>query len=265
MYSFQYQRPESAEQALQQARDSGGLYLAGGQSLVQAMKLRMSQPAALVDLSQLTELQGIAIGPGAVRVGAMTRHAHVADHTELRAAIPALACLAGGIGDPMVRQQGTLGGSLAYNDPSACYPSAALALDAVIHTDQRDIAADEFFQGMYQTALNEAELIRGVTFQRPETGAYMKFKHPASKLALVGVFVARFKDRVRVGVTGAKSCAFRATALEQALQNHFSVATAESIQWPADDLLSDIHAGATYRAGLIGTLAARAVAQMLAR
>jgi len=147
MYSFQYQRSESAEQALQQARDSGGLYLAGGQSLVQAMKLRMSQPAALIDLSQLTELQGIAIGPGAVRVGAMTRHAHVADHAELRAAIPALASLAGGIGDPMVRQQGTLGGSLAYNDPSACYPSAVLALDAVIHTDQRDIAADAFFSG----------------------------------------------------------------------------------------------------------------------
>ncbi|MEY2621920.1 MAG: carbon monoxide dehydrogenase medium chain [Pseudomonadota bacterium] len=265
MYPFQYHRPATPEQALQQAGATGGLYLAGGQSLVQAMKLRMSQPAALIDLSQLSELQGIEVGPSSVRVGAMTRHAHVGDHPGLRAAIPALAALASGIGDPMVRQQGTLGGSLAYNDPSACYPSATLALDAVIHTDRRDIAAGDFFQGLYQTALSEAELIRGVTFQRPESAAYMKFKHPASKLALVGVFVARFKDRVRVGVTGAKSCAFRAMDLEQALQKDFSVAAAESVFVATDDLLADIHAGATYRAGLIATLAARAVAQMLKR
>lgn len=264
MYPFQYHRPETPEQALQQARASAGQYLAGGQSLVQAMKLRMSQPGALIDLGALGELQGIEVGPKSVRVGAMTRHAQVAGSASLRSAIAALSVLAGGIGDPMVRNQGTLGGSLAYNDPAACYPSATLALDAVIHTDARDIAASDFFLGLYQTALAEGELIRGVTFHRPDAAAYIKFKHPASRLALVGVFVARFKDQVRVGVTGAQACAFRAVALERALQHDFSAAAALSVQLPDSDMLADLHAGAAYRAALVSTLAARAVEQILA-
>jgi carbon-monoxide dehydrogenase medium subunit len=159
----------------------------------------------------------------------------------------------------MVRNQGTLGGSLAYNDPSACYPSAVLALDAVIHTDDRDIAADDFFLGLYQTALRPGELIRAVTFRKPQSAAYIKFKHPASKLALVGVFVARYADQVRVGVTGAQGCAFRAQALEQALQKDYSPASALAVKIPADDMLSDIHASASYLAALISTLAARAL------
>ncbi len=262
MYAFEYQRPTSLTQARQAALTHNGSYLAGGQSLVQAMKLRMSSPQALIDLGALTELQGIEVGPTSVQVGAMAHHAQVADHAPLRAAIPALSGLAGGIGDPMVRNQGTLGGSLAYNDPSACYPSAAMALDAVIHTQQRDIAAADFFQGLYQTALEPGELIRAVTFQRPEAAAYIKFKHPASKLALVGVFVARFKDRVRVGVTGAQACVFRAGAIEAALQASFTPAAAQAVKLPSADMMSDIHAGAAYRAALVGTLAARAVAEI---
>ncbi|MDI9332292.1 MAG: xanthine dehydrogenase family protein subunit M [Alphaproteobacteria bacterium] len=262
MYAFQYQKPDTAAQALQVVREQGSQYLAGGQSLVQAMKLRMSSPAALVDLSGLLELQGIEVGAQSVRIGAMTRHARVADDAPLGSAIPALAALAGGIGDPMVRNQGTLGGSLAYNDPAACYPSATLALRATIHTDARDIAAEDFFLGLYQTALNEGELIRAVTFQQPQAAAYIKFKHPASKLALVGVFVARFADGVRVGVTGAQACAFRATAIEAALTKDFSPQAAQDVRLSAVDMLSDMHAGAAYRAALVSTLAARAVSRI---
>ncbi len=263
MYAFQYQRPAQTAQAVQAAQ-SGASYLAGGQSLVQAMKLRMSDPGQLIDLSALGELQGLTLNPTSVRIGAMTRHAQVADHPELRAAIPALTHLAGGIGDPMVRNQGTLGGSLAYNDPAACYPSAALALKATVHTASRDIAADDFFLGLYQTALAPGELIQAVTFQKPQGAAYIKFKHPASKLALVGVFVARFADGVRVGVTGAQACAFRATAIEQALQKDFTPAAAQAVQLAHDEMLADMHAGAAYRAALVSTLAARAVAQIQA-
>ncbi len=259
MYAFQYQKPATPQQAREWAESLQGQYLAGGQSLVQAMKLRMSNPSALIDLSGLPDLQGIQVQAQTVRVGAMTTHAHVAQHEGLRQAIPALADLAGGIGDPMVRNQGTLGGSLAYNDPSACYPSAVLALDATVHTDDRDIAADDFFSGLYQTALQPGELIRAVTFRKPQSAAYIKFKHPASKLALVGVFVARYADQVRVGVTGAQACAFRATALEQALQKDYSPQAALAVQLPADDMLSDIHASAPYRAALISTLASRAL------
>jgi carbon-monoxide dehydrogenase medium subunit len=263
MYAFHYQKPNTLKEARDLVHASGGSFLAGGQSLVQAMKLRMSNPAALVDLSGVGELQGIQVQGSAVRVGAMARHAQVADDAQVREAIPALAALAAGIGDPMVRNQGTLGGSMAYSDPSACYPSAALALKAVIHTDARDIAADDFFLGLYQTALEPAEVIRAVTFAKPVSAVYMKFKHPASKLALVGVFVARFKDEVRVGVTGAQACAFRATSLEQALQASFAPAAAQAVTLPSADMLSDIHASAPYRAALISTLAARAVAQMI--
>jgi aerobic carbon-monoxide dehydrogenase medium subunit len=259
MYAFQYQKPATPQQARELAEALQGQYLAGGQSLVQAMKLRMSNPAALIDLSGMAELQGVQVQAQTVRVGAMTTHAMVAQHAELRQTIPALADLAGGIGDPMVRHQGTLGGSLAYNDPSACYPSAVLALDAVIHTDQRDIAADDFFLGLYQTALQPGELIRAVTFRKPQTACYIKFKHPASKLALVGVCVARYPDQVRVGVTGAKACAFRAKPLEQALQNDYNPSAALAVKLPADDMLSDIHASAPYRAALISTLTARAL------
>lgn len=263
MYAFQYQRPHTTAQAVQAAQ-GGASYLAGGQSLVQAMKLRMSDPGQLIDLSELSDLQGIAVNASTVRIGAMSRHAQVADHAQVRAAIPALAHLAGGIGDPMVRNQGTLGGSLAYCDPAACYPSAALALKATVHTQNRDIAADDFFLGLYQTALAPGELIESVTFQKPLGAAYIKFKHPASKLALVGVFVARFADGVRVGVTGAQACAFRATAIEQALQKEFAPATAQAVSLSSAEMLSDMHAGAVYRASLVSTLAARAVAQILA-
>ena len=261
MYAFQYQRPTQAAQALQEAQ-SGGSYLAGGQSLVQAMKLRMSDPGRLIDLSGLPELQGIQTTPNGVRIGAMARHAEVADHDQVRDTIPALAALAGGIGDPMVRNQGTLGGSLAYNDPAACYPSAALALEATIHTQSRDIGAEGFFLGLYQTALEPGEMIQAVTFLKPQGAAYIKFKHPASKLALVGVFVARHAHGVRVGVTGAQACAFRATAIEQALQKDFAPAAAQAVRVSADEMLSDMHASAPYRAALVSTLAARAVAQI---
>ena len=162
----------------------------------------------------------------------------------------------------MVRNQGTLGGSLAYSDPAACYPSAALALQATVHTQSRDIDADGFFLGLYQTALEPGEMIQAVTFLKPQGAAYIKFKHPASKLALVGVFVARHAHGVRVGVTGAQACAFRATAIEQALQKDFTPAAAQAVKLPADEMLSDMHASSLYRAALVSTLAARAVAQI---
>jgi len=263
MYEVSYERPASLDEAVRLIKDSGGRPLAGGQSLVGAMKLRLSQPGTVVDLGAIAALRGIRREGQALVIGAMTRHAQVADAPEVQQAIPALARLAGGIGDRQVRNMGTLGGSLANNDPAACYPTAVLALGAQIQTTQRTIAADDFFRGMYETALEEGELITAVRFAIPQRAAYIKFEQQASRFALVGVCVAQTASGVRVAVTGAKNCVYRCEELERALTASFTPQAARAVTLDAEDLSSDLHATAEYRAHLIRVIAARAVERAL--
>lgn len=262
MYAFTYEAPTSTADAAAQAA-AGARPIAGGQSLLPSLRLRLADPGQLVDLGRIPELAGIRKEGDHIVIGAMTRHQQVADSAEVRAAIPALADLADHIGDRQVRARGTLGGSLANNDPAACYPSAALALGATIVTNQREIAADDFFVGMYTTALEEGELITAVRFPIPRKASYQKFRQGASRFALVGVFVAQTASGVRVAVTGAASSVFRQSALEAALNQSFTAASAAAVKVDASDLGSDIHASPVYRAQLISVLTQRAVKQML--
>lgn len=264
MYSFDYQRPADRNAATA-AWQGDARYLAGGQSLVQALKLRLSSAERLVDLAAIADLKGIRVDAGKLVVGAMTTHSAVASSPEVLRAIPALAELAGGIGDPSVRNVGTLGGSVANADPAACYPAAVLGLDATVHTNTRHIAAEKFFTGLYETALNPGELITAVSFPVPEKAAYIKFKQPASRFALVGVFVAKTAAGVRVAVTGAKGSVFRAKALEDALNASFTPEAARTVRLPATDMVSDLHGSAEYRAAMVSVMASRAVAAALAR
>jgi len=262
MNDFEFHRPASVADALGlMAAAADGRYLAGGQSLLPAMKMGLSMPTDLVELSRVAGLSGITVADGAVRIGAATRHTEVAASAQVRDAIPALADLADRIGDRAVRNRGTLGGSLALNDPAACYPAAVLGLGATVHTDRRAIAADDFFTGLYETALAPGELIVAVSFPVPERAAWVKFKQPASRFSLVGVFVARGPAGVRVAVTGAASHVFRARAFEQALATRWSPEACAGLALPADGLNADLHASAEYRAHLVGVLCTRAVAQ----
>jgi carbon-monoxide dehydrogenase medium subunit len=241
-------------------KDGDARLLAGGQSLIAALKLRLSAPTELIDIAGIKELAGIRVEGAGITIGAMTRHAEVARSAEVQARIPALASLAGGIGDRMVRNMGTIGGALAHNDPVADYPAAVLGLDATVHTDRRSIAADDFFKSMYETALAPGEIIVAVRFPAPRRAAYIKFKNPASRYAIVGVFAAATGSGVRVAVTGAASCVFRVAAMEAALAANWSPDAVAGIIVPADDLNSDMHASAEYRAHLITAMARRAVA-----
>jgi carbon-monoxide dehydrogenase medium subunit len=260
MHAFQYHRPSSVKDAISlSSKKTEGRYLAGGQSLVQAMKLRLSSPSDLFDLNSLKELSGIKISGSMVEIGAMTRHADVAGSAEVKKAIPALAALAGMIGDRQVRHMGTIGGSLANNDPAADYPAAVLGLGATITTNKRKIEADKFFKGLYETALEPGELITSVSFPAPKRAAYMKFKNPASRFALVGVFVADFGGKVRVGVTGAGPSAFRQAEMEKALSAKFAPEAVANIKVKADGLNNDLHASPEYRAHLVTVMAKRAV------
>jgi carbon-monoxide dehydrogenase medium subunit len=261
MYEFAYSKPSSlADAAAVLAADADAKALAGGQTFIPVLKQRLNQPSKVVDLAKLG-LSGISVSGGTVTIGAMTTHAAVAASAEVAAAIPALAALAGGIGDNQVRNRGTIGGSLANNDPSACYPSAVLALGATIKTNKREISADDYFQGMFTTALEPGELIVSVSFPAPEKAAYVKFKNPASRYAMVGVFVAKGPKGVRVAITGAgQGGVFRHTAAETALAANWSPAALDGVKASADDLNSDIHASAEYRAHLIGVITKRAVA-----
>jgi carbon-monoxide dehydrogenase medium subunit len=264
MHAFEYHRPSSTKDALALAgQKSEGKFLAGGQSLVQAMKLRLSSPTDLIDLGSVKELSGIKVSGNAVEIGAMTRHADVAGSAEVRKAIPSLAALAALIGDRQVRHMGTLGGSLANNDPAADYPAAVLALNATINTNKRKIAGDQFFKGLYETALEPTELITSVVFQAPKRGAYMKFRNPASRFALVGVYVADFGGQVRVAVSGAGPCAFRQADMEKALSAKFAPESVAGIKVKPDGLNNDLHASPEYRAHLITVMAKRAVEQAL--
>ena len=262
MYAFNYQSPSSSAAAIAAAKGDAR-YLAGGQSLVQAMKLRLSQSATLVDLNGIVELKGISVAGGKVIIGAMARHSDVARSADVKKAIPALADLAGGIGDQMVRNQGTLGGSIANADPAACYPAAVLGLGATIKAHQRAIDADSFFTGLFETALAPGELITSVEFPVPDCAAYIKFKQPASRFALVGVFVAKFGASVRVAVTGAKSSVFRATDIEAALSKNFTPDAAAAVKVSVAGINSDMHGSAEYRAAMVSVMASRAVAKAL--
>ena len=260
MYSFELKKADSVANAAALLAATGGKPLAGGQSLVAAMKMRLSQPGTLVDLSGIAELRGIRREGDNVVIGAMTRHAEVAVSQDVKGAIPALAALAEGIGDRQVRNMGTLGGALANNDPAACYPAAVLGLGATVHTNKRKIAADDFFKGMYETALAEGELLTAVSFPIPKKAAYMKFVQPASRFALVGVFVAQTAGGVRVAVTGAAAGVFRAKPLEDALTKSFTADAAKAVRMSAAGLNNDLHGSPEYRAHLISVMAARAVA-----
>jgi len=255
MHAFEYHRPSSSKDALGlAAKKTEGRYLAGGQSLVQAMKLRLSSPTDLIDLGLLKELSFIKTSGSAVEIGAMTRHADVAGSKDVQKAIAALAALAGIIGDRQVRHMGTIGGSLA-ND----YPAAVLGLGATITTNKRKIEADKFFKGLYETALEGSELITSVSFPVPKRAAYMKFKNPASRFAIVGVFVADFGGKARVGVTGAGPSAFRQVEMEKALSAKFAPESVASIKVKPDGLNNDLHASPEYRAHLVTVMAKRAV------
>lgn len=264
MYEFDYQRPASVSDA---AKLAGGdvRYLAGGQSLIQSMKLRLASAPTLVDLGAIADLRFIKMDGTTVSIGAMTTHSAVARSKEVIAAIPALAELAGGIGDPMVRNLGTIGGSLANADPAACYPSAVLALDATIQTNQRKIPAGDFFKGLFETALQPGEMIVSVSFPIVKQAAYQKLKQPASRFALVGVFVANGPSGPRVAVTGAGPTVFRVTEMETALKSKFSADAIANVKVTAAGLNSDLHGSAEYRAAMITVMAQRAVTAALAR
>jgi aerobic carbon-monoxide dehydrogenase medium subunit len=261
MYDFAYQKPANLPDALKLlAADAEAKALAGGMTLIPVLKQRLNKPSILVDLAGLG-LSGVSVAGGKVKIGAMTTHAGVANSADVQKAIPALAKLAGGIGDDQVRHRGTIGGSVANNDPTACYPAAVLALGATVHTNKRAIAADNLFQGMFATALEPGELITAVEFPVPEKAAYMKFPNPASRYAIVGVFVAKGPAGVRVAVTGAgQDGVFRHQAMEEALGRSFSAAAIANVVTPAAGFNGDIHASAEYRAHLVGVMARRAVA-----
>lgn len=261
MYDFAYQKPSNVADAVAAlGADPEAKAVAGGMTLIPVLKQRLNHPSVVVDLAK-TGLAGITAGAGSVTIGAMTTHATVAHSAEVQRIVPALAALAGMIGDEQVRHRGTIGGSLANNDPAADYPAAALALGATITTTKRAIKADDFFQGMFTTALEPDELITKVEFPAATKANYQKFRNPASRYAIVGVFVAQTAAGVRVAVTGAgQGGVFRHTAMEAALSKNFSADAIANVTTPADDLNSDIHASSEYRAHLIGVMARRAVA-----
>lgn len=261
MYRFDYHRAASVAEAadrLKAAED--GTLMAGGQTLIPTLKQRLAAPTDVIDLTGIADIVGVAVEGGQVTVGAMTTHAEVAASHEVRSAIPALAALADGIGDPQVRNRGTLGGSIANNDPAADYPAALLGLGAVVITNAREIGADDFFTGMFETALDDGEIVTAVRFPVPRAAAYVKFPNPASRYAIVGVFVARTGDGVRVAVTGAGPGVFRVPEMEAALAANFSADAVAGIAVAPDDLNTDLHASADYRASLVTTMAKRAVA-----
>ena len=259
-YQFAYRRAKSlADAQAMFANSPEAKFLAGGQTLIPTMKMRLANPPELIDISGLKELSFIRIDGQTLAIGAGTKHHDVAVSAEVRRAIPALAQLAEGIGDPAVRHMGTLGGSLANNDPAADYPAAALALGVTIKTTRRTIPADDFFVGMFATALDDCEIVTEVSFPIPERAAYAKFDNPASRYALAGVFVAKNKNGIRVAVTGAGPSVFRVPAMESVLAKSFTADAIKDIKVDASGLNSDIHASAEYRAHLVGVLAARAV------
>ncbi len=260
MYDFAYHRPKTVADAVKALKGAAdGKFMAGGQTLIPTLKQRLARPSDVVDLGALAELRGIKVDGGKVVIGALTPHGDVASSSEVKKAIAALAHLADEIGDPQVRNRGTIGGSLANNDPNADYPAAVLGLGATVHTNERTIAADDYFKGMFETALKPGEIITAVSFPVPQKAGYAKFPNPASRYAMVGVMVAKGPQGVRVAITGAAPSVFRSKEMEAALAKDWSASALDAIKVPAKGLNSDIHGSAEYRAHLIGVMAKRAV------
>ena len=259
MYAFNYHRPSTLDDAaklMSSAED--GVYLSGGMTLIPTLKQRLASPTDVIDLAGIAGMSGISVDGDKVSIGAMTRHAEVAGSD----AIPALADLAGSIGDAHVRNRGTLGGSIANSDPAADYPAAIVALDTMVQSTAGSISGEEFFTGLFETALEEGEIVTSVDFRIPDSAAYEKFPNPASRYAVVGVFVARCGNDVCVGVTGAGPCAFRASELERALAADFSPGAVDGVGLDSQEFNADMHASAEYRAHLVNVLAKRAVARI---
>src|SRR5947208_12003649 len=260
MYEFDYVRATSLDDAASRLSDEEAKLVAGGMTLIPTLKMRLAKPTQLVDLAAIPSLKGISEDGDAVVIGAMTRHAEVNRSDVVKRGIPALAAMAGMIGDPAVRNRGTIGGSVANNDPAADYPAALVALNATVRTNKREIAADQFFSGMFETALEAGEIVTAVRFPKAAQANYQKFRNPASRYAIVGVFVAKTQAGVRVAVTGAGPCVFRVADMEAALGRSFTPDAIKDIQIPQDGLNSDIHASSEYRAHLVNVMARRAVA-----
>jgi carbon-monoxide dehydrogenase medium subunit len=258
MKNFNFKTATNTKEATKLA---GGraTFLAGGMTLLPAMKLRLAAYSDLINIKKIKSLSGIKVSSKSIKIGSTTTHAMVASSKEVGKTIPSLAILADGIGDPQVRNRGTIGGSIANNDPAADYPSACLALNATIHTNKRKIQADKFFKGMFETDLKKGELIEMIEFEIPEKSSYSKFPNPASRYAIVGVFVAKLKKEVRVAITGAGSCVFRSEDLETALTKNFSPSAINDVNISDKDLNTDIHASANYRAHIIKVMARKAV------
>ncbi len=265
MYEFSYHRPASVEEAVslyQSAED--GIYLAGGQTLIPTMKQRLAAPTDVIDLAGIDDLSGIDVGADTISVGALTRHDAVARSPDVRERLPVLAFLAGEIGDGQVRNRGTIGGSVANSDPAADYPAAIVGLGATVHTASRSMAGDDYFKNLFETSLEPGEIITRIDFPIPTRAAYRKFPNPASRYALVGVLVADFGGSIRVGVTGAGPCAFRATAIEEVLNANLDPAAVSGVEVPDAGFNRDLHASPEYRAHLLKVMARRAVEAMLA-
>ena len=258
MKTFSYHSPKDVKEASKLA-SSSSMFLAGGMTSIPSMKLGMATYKDVIDLKKIKKLSGIKVSSKTVTIGATTKHAEVAASKDVQKAIPALAKLAGNIGDAQVRNRGTIGGSISNNDPSACYPSACMALNAVIRTNERKIDANKFFKGMFETALKKGEIVEAVEFQIPEKADYQKHPNPASRYAIVGVFVAKHKDEVNVAVTGAKSCVYIDKDLSKKLSSDFSSSAIEGIELDDSEMNSDMHASAEYRANLVSLYAKKAV------
>ncbi|MDC0415711.1 xanthine dehydrogenase family protein subunit M [Candidatus Pelagibacter sp.] len=258
MKTFSYHSPKDVKEASKLA-SSSSMFLAGGMTSIPSMKLGMATYKDVIDLKKIKKLSGIKVSSKTLTIGATTKHAEVAASKDVQKAIPALAKLAGNIGDAQVRNRGTIGGSISNNDPSACYPSACMALNAVIHTNERKIDANKFFKGMFETALKKGEIVEAVEFQIPEKADYQKHPNPASRYAIVGVFVAKHKDEVNVAVTGAKSCVYIDKDLSKKLSSDFSSSAIEGIELDDSEMNSDMHASAEYRANLVSLYAKKAV------
>jgi carbon-monoxide dehydrogenase medium subunit len=259
MKEFNFHEAKNVKEATKMASKKSA-FLSGGQTLIPSLKLRLSSFDDVINVKNIKDLQGISASSKSVKIGSATNHASVASSKDVKKAIPSLASLAGRIGDPQVRNRGTIGGSIANNDPSACYPSACVALDATIHTSDRKIEASKFFKGMFETALKKEELITAVEFKVPEKSCYVKIPNPASRYALVGVYVAKHKDGVICAVTGAQPVVYRCKEIEKKLNDNFSPDALNDLALDSSELNSDIHASSEYRASLIVSAAQKAVA-----
>ena len=258
MKTFNYHSAKDVKEASKLA-SSNSVFLAGGMTTIPSMKLGLASYKDIIDIKKISKLSGIKVSGKTIKIGATTRHVEVANSKDVKKAIPSLAALAEGIGDPQVRNRGTIGGSIANNDPAADYPSACIALNAIIHTNNRKIDAEIFFKGMFETSLKKTEIIEAIEFAIPQKSNYQKFPNPASRYAIVGVYVAKLKKEIRVAITGVESCVFRCKKLEGALTNNFSASTIDNVNISSKGFNSDIHASAEYRAHIIKVMAKKAV------